>query len=373
MLRFLFRSRKKTDCWTAFSPDGNSCPPASCGTRLRTSRRPGASPSATSCCPAARRRRSARERRRSPAPVPARWRSIVTGSVTPEPVLPPSGVLVFAVLTAYHTIGGGALAEPYGDLVIFFVPPMFVIAGVVIVLIGMYVQWIRWRMHKPLSFARYPKWDLNLAAERKALLAVAIGAAILSIPAIYGEQPGVSLHRRRVILRRVLPLHDPGVRHLSAVAACARGLRAVPCRTGRCGYVESKMRGMVELVETIQNDYPRPIPVPVEALRPIRGNCEQCHWPANFFGRARCTRVHFLVRRAEYALGNRHAGAGRRRRTPADTSRMGIHWHVAGKVEYVASRRRTAEHHLGAGGRSDDRRGEGVHLPAAELHRDARR
>ena len=27
---------------------------------------------------------------------------------------------MFAVLTAYHTIGGGALTEPYGDLVIFF-------------------------------------------------------------------------------------------------------------------------------------------------------------------------------------------------------------------------------------------------------------
>ena len=65
---------------------------------------------------------------------------------------------------------------------IFFVPPIFVIAGVAVVLIGMYVQWIRWRMHKPLAFARYPKWDLNVARERKALLAVAIGAAILCVP-----------------------------------------------------------------------------------------------------------------------------------------------------------------------------------------------
>src|SRR5208283_4104974 len=97
------------------------------------------------------------------------------------------GVLVFAVLTAYHTIGGGALTQPYGDLVIFFVPPLFVILGFTVVLVGMYVQWIRWRWHKPLSFARYPKWDLNLPAERRALLAVAIGAAVLSVPAIYGS------------------------------------------------------------------------------------------------------------------------------------------------------------------------------------------
>ncbi len=52
------------------------------------------------------------------------------------------GVLVFIVLTAYHTIGGGALIEPYGDLVIFLIPPIFVLAGVTIVLIGMYVQWM---------------------------------------------------------------------------------------------------------------------------------------------------------------------------------------------------------------------------------------
>ena len=33
---------------------------------------------------------------------------------------------------------------------------------------------------------------------------------------------------------------------------------------GNLGYAESKMRGMIELVETLQNDYPRPIPVPVD-------------------------------------------------------------------------------------------------------------
>ena len=32
------------------------------------------------------------------------------------------GLFVFVVLTAYHTIGGGALVEPYGDLVIVFRP-----------------------------------------------------------------------------------------------------------------------------------------------------------------------------------------------------------------------------------------------------------
>ena len=123
------------------------------------------------------------KRRPGPGPV-ALYRNWISYAGT---ALAAIGALVFVVLTAYHTIGGRALVEPYGDLVIFFVPPVFVFSGIALVLVGMYWQWILWRMHKPLSFARYPKWDLNLATERKALLIVGIGTAILSVPAIYGS------------------------------------------------------------------------------------------------------------------------------------------------------------------------------------------
>jgi hypothetical protein len=305
--------------------------------RFAASRRPGASPNATVAAA-----RHAGRGARGKCPSPSRSRP--GGALSQLDQLRRNGyrrrglVLVFAVLTAYHTIGGGALTEPYGDLVIFFVPPIFVIAGVVVVLIGMYVQWIRWRMHKPLSFARYPKWDLNLAAERKALLACCDRSAQSSpFPRFMGGHQAYLYTDAVSFCGAVLPLHDSGVRHLSAVAACARGLRAMPRRTRRTGYIESKVRGMMELVETIQDDFPRPIPVPVVSLRPIRGNCEQCHWPANFFGGARSASDALPGRRAEHALGDRHAGPGRRRWRLGDASRMGIHWHVAGKVEYVAS------------------------------------
>ena len=246
------------------------------------------------------------------------------------------GVVVFVVLTAYHTIGGGALTEPYGDLVIFFVPPLFVMAGVVVVLIGMWVQWMRWRAHKPLAFARYPKWDLNLASERKALLAVAIGAAILCVPAIYGTDQAY-LYTDAVpfcgaTCHSMTPEYVTYQRSPHAHVACAQ------CHVGpgATGYIASKVRGMVELVETIQNDFPRPIPVPVVSLRPIRVNCEQCHWPANFFGAREVRRTHFLADEQNTRWNIDMlvlVGGG----PPGDAARMGIHWHVAGKVEYLAS------------------------------------
>src|SRR5208283_2175945 len=105
---------------------------------------------------------------------------------------------------------------------------------------------------------------------------------------------------------------------------------------GATGYIESKVRGVDELVETMQDRYPRPIPVPVMALRPVRSNCEKCHWPAHFFGAKLWRQVHFLSdeqnTRWEIDLLVLVGGGA-----PEGQSQLGIHWHVASTVEYVAT------------------------------------
>lgn len=246
------------------------------------------------------------------------------------------GVLVFAVLMAYHTIGGGALVQPYGDLVIFFLPPVFIFAGLAVVLAGMYFEWIKWRLNKPLSFARYPKWDLNLAAERKALLTVAVGAAIIAVPAIYGSGQAY-IYTDAVpfcgsVCHSMAPEYTTYQRSPHAHVTCAQ------CHVGpgATGYIVAKFRGMTELVETIQNDYPRPIPSPVTALHTIQGNCEECHWPSNSFGSRESRHVHFLSdeqnTRWEIDLSVMVGGG-----PSAQSLEPGAHWHIANKVEYVAS------------------------------------
>jgi hypothetical protein len=106
---------------------------------------------------------------------------------------------------------------------------------------------------------------------------------------------------------------------------------------GNIGYMTSKLRGMTELTSTIQNDYPRPIPASGPELRPVRGNCERCHWPANFFGSREVRRVYFLAdeHNTSWEIDMLVRVGGGSART--DASQMGIHWHVATKVEYVAS------------------------------------
>ncbi len=63
----------------------------------------------------------------------------------------------------------------------------------------------------------------------------------------------------------------------------------VPCTechvgAGAAAYVESKMRGVGQLVAITLDNYERPIPTPVETLRPAREICEHCHWPQKFGG-----------------------------------------------------------------------------------------
>jgi hypothetical protein len=49
-------------------------------------------------------------------------------------------------------------------------------------------------------------------------------------------------------------------------------------------FVRSKLSGAWQVVSVNFNLYQRPIPTPIENLRPSRETCEQCHWPLKFHG-----------------------------------------------------------------------------------------
>jgi len=51
---------------------------------------------------------------------------------------------------------------------------------------------------------------------------------------------------------------------------------------GASWFVRSKLSGLGQVWAVTFNTYPRPIPTPIENLRPARETCETCHWPAKF-------------------------------------------------------------------------------------------
>jgi hypothetical protein len=90
-------------------------------------------------------------------------------------------------------------------------------------------------------------------------------------------------------------------------------------------FVKSKLSGAWQVVSTTFDLYPRPIPTPVENLRPARDTCEQCHWPTKFHGDRLDVKTRFDEDEANTELKTvlllRVGGVSGRESS-------GIHWHV---------------------------------------------
>jgi len=99
-------------------------------------------------------------------------------------------------------------------------------------------------------------------------------------------------------------------------------------------FVRSKISGLGMVVSTLTGNYHRPVPTPIENLRPAREVCEQCHWPAKFS--RDLIRVHTTYAPDKdntpkttamvLKVGGGEAGVARN-----------IHWHMSASVYYVAA------------------------------------
>jgi hypothetical protein len=99
-------------------------------------------------------------------------------------------------------------------------------------------------------------------------------------------------------------------------------------------YVKAKLSGLYQVYATAANKYPRPVPTPIQNLRPAQDTCEQCHWPQKFSDDIVRTRTHFLsdATNTEYSVRlMMKVGGG----DPKHGAINGIHWHVANQVEYL--------------------------------------
>ena len=97
---------------------------------------------------------------------------------------------------------------------------------------------------------------------------------------------------------------------------------------GASWFVRSKISGLRQVYAVTVGTYSRPIPTPVEHLRPSRETCEQCHWPDKFEGDMLKIIAHYDTDRNNtkrytallLKIGGPQAVGARR---------GGIHWHVS--------------------------------------------
>ncbi len=232
----------------------------------------------------------------------------------------------------------GLEESPYLGILAYLVLPAIFLIGLLLIPIGIWRERRRQRREGPSPL---PVFDLNEPRTRsRVILFAALTAANVLILAAAGWK-GAEVMDRSEFCGSCHEVMDPEytayTRSPHARVAC------VQCHIGpgASWFVKSKLSGAWQVVSVTFDLYPRPIPTPVENLRPSRDTCEQCHWPTKFVG----DRLRVLTRFAEDEKSTpkktvllMHVGGG--------DAGHGIHWHVSPgvSIRYLADPKRETVH-----------------------------
>jgi len=229
---------------------------------------------------------------------------------------------------------------PYGGLVIFVVLPAILLGGLFLIPVGMAIEWRHLRRTGGRrSIPAFPVLDLNRPQQRNAAVIFAVITLLVLVASVFGSYHAYEATESVAFCGSTC--HTPMEPEYTTYRNSPHArVRCVDCHVGPGAdwYVKSKLSGLYQLYAVAFDKFPRPIPGTIDSLRPAQETCEQCHWPAKFFGSQQVTRVHYLSdernTRWEINLLIRTGGT-----EPFGTQGQGIHWHmnIDNRVEYIAT------------------------------------
>ena len=208
--------------------------------------------------------------------------------------------------------------------------------GLLLIPVGMYREWRRWQRESEESQPAWPRIDLNRSTHRNPTVVFVVGtlmfAGISAVGSYRAYHFSDSVEFCGTTCHTVMePEHTTYQNSPHARVSCTE------CHVGPGAdwFVKSKLSGTYQIYAVLADNYPRPIPTPIESLRPAAETCEQCHWPQKEFGATQRTFHHFL-----YDEDNQHWPIEMLLRTdavgPEKIGGPSIHWHIGAEVEYIA-------------------------------------
>lgn len=125
------------------------------------------------------------------------------------------------------------------------------------------------------------------------------------------------------------PQYEPYKRSAHAEVNCT----SCHIGPGASWYVQSKLSGAKQLYAVLADTYPRPIPAPIEHLRPARDTCEGCHWREKAYGMfLRVYRTYLPDETNSQHLRALAFRVGTGGESLEEAG--GVHWHTAARVWY---------------------------------------
>jgi nitrate/TMAO reductase-like tetraheme cytochrome c subunit len=232
----------------------------------------------------------------------------------------------------------GLIAErpsPYIGILAYMVAPAFLIAGLLLIGIGVW----RERRKKAGEVALYPRIDLNDPAQRSAVLSFGVFLVVFIMLSGAGSYKAYEFTDSVQFCGQTC--HSVMKPEFTAYQLSPHArVGCVECHvgSGATWYVKSKLSGTRQLFAVMFNTFPRPIPTPVHNLRPAQETCEECHWPKKFYGAQLKVFTHYASDEKNTPRQIRmliKTGGG----DPATGAPEGIHWHmnISNEIDYVAA------------------------------------
>jgi hypothetical protein len=226
----------------------------------------------------------------------------------------------------------------YLGLLTYIVLPAFLVLGLLLIPIGMWIKVRRDRKKETSKPTGWPVIDLNSSRHRNAFIIFTITTTLFLFLSAIGSYEAFhyteSVKFCGTLCHKVMePEYTAYQNSPHARVAC------VDCHvgSGASWYVKSKLSGLYQVYSVTFHKYPQPIPSPIKNLRPARETCEECHWPQKFYAHKIFTEKRFLADSL-----NSEWDISLKMKIGAAYSPMGlqegIHWHINPdvKIEYIA-------------------------------------
>ena len=227
--------------------------------------------------------------------------------------------------------------KPYMGIITFVMLPGVLVVGILLVVAGILREHRRERLGKPHGLL-LPQIDFNNPRHRTAFTFIASSALLLLGFTAFGsfkayEHTDSDQFCGETCHNVMEPEYTAYQFSPHARVGC------VKCHIGPGAgwFVRSKISGSYQLYAVLFDKFPRPIPTPIENLRPAQETCEQCHWPKHFFSQKQHVNTYFLSDEpnTKWTLNLlMNIGGGNIEAGPTS----GIHWHmnINNEVTYAA-------------------------------------
>jgi nitrate/TMAO reductase-like tetraheme cytochrome c subunit len=260
-----------------------------------------------------------------------------------NPVSAAGAVIAFVALTntlfLIYIDGHQAHSNPYLGILAWVVAPAILSFGILVYVAGLLIERRRRRLHAPEAYPEFPRIDLNVRRTRVIVTATFAGIILFVTASVIGSYQVYHYTDSDAFCGTLChQVMHPEYTAYKASAHARVGCVGCHVGAGATWYVRSKLSGSYQLYSVLAHKYPRPIPSPVENLRPAQETCEQCHWPEKFFGAQLKVFNHYQYDETSTPKTVQmliKTGGG----SPSGGMTAGIHWHmnIANEISYVSN------------------------------------